>query len=144
VVGRMGSWGKVDGRGKGGGVRVPDNSIIDRTRHTLGARRAFSVSSVVPTWKRHAVAPGGPPEGHHGRSMVDGEKKRSSTQWPPEGPRRVSAKYESSSAGRLATSRSGCGMGSGGREHDCCRRLPYEKYCAKYQNQYHTTAYHVA
>jgi hypothetical protein len=25
--------------------------------------------------KLHAVAPGGPPEGHHGRSMVDGEKK---------------------------------------------------------------------
>jgi hypothetical protein len=36
---------------------------MNEARHTLGALRAPSVSDILPTWKPHAVAPGGPPEG---------------------------------------------------------------------------------
>ena len=60
----MRSWGKVDGRGKGGAV---GNFLqIDTARHRLEARRAPKLSGFFL------------PE--------------SPTQWPPEGPRRVSAK----------------------------------------------------
>ena len=58
-----GVWGRWMKGERAEWVRVSDNSIIDRARHTLGAHRYPSVSSEFPTRKPHAVAPGGPPEG---------------------------------------------------------------------------------
>ena len=67
---------------------------MGEARPTVGTLRALTLSGLLSTWKPHAVAPGGPPEGHHGRSMDVEEQRMKLHAVAPGGPPEGQCKKE--------------------------------------------------